>query len=334
MTHETEITEPVDLCQPDGRLNPRAVGWSRRPLHRANLRGWGRRKRWEYWGVTTPTHIVGLLASSLDYAGVHGLYLLDLATGEETAVDVTVPLARNAVLPDRSGSGWVSVSGGGLRIDIDQSVSGTRIRANALLPRDGRARDVAVDLTVPAAEDRDCLGVVVGWRPHRFQYTVKDVGRPVHGSLTVGGVHHVVPRQGSYATLDHGRGKWPYSAVWNWAAGAGEGRAIQLGGKWTDGTGTTENALFLDGRLHKIGEDLHWSYDRTDWLESWHITGDRVDVRFEPFHERVSRTNLGVLAGETHQCFGRFTGWARTDDNRKIDLDGLTGWAEEARNRW
>lgn len=59
-THEHEITEPVDLCLPDGSLNPAAVGWSRKPLHRANLRGWGRTKRWEYWCVTTPTHLVAL----------------------------------------------------------------------------------------------------------------------------------------------------------------------------------------------------------------------------------------------------------------------------------
>lgn len=49
-THERELTEPVDLAAADGRsLNPAARGWSRRPLHRANLRGgWGRTKRWDY----------------------------------------------------------------------------------------------------------------------------------------------------------------------------------------------------------------------------------------------------------------------------------------------
>ncbi|WP_347813327.1 hypothetical protein [Actinomadura sp. KC345] len=44
-THEREITEAVDLCLPSGRLNPDAVGWTRRPLHRADLRGRGRVKR-------------------------------------------------------------------------------------------------------------------------------------------------------------------------------------------------------------------------------------------------------------------------------------------------
>jgi Protein of unknown function (DUF2804) len=325
VTHEIQITEPVDLCLPDGRLNPAAVGWSRTPLHRANLRGWGRNKRWEYWGVVTPAHIAGVVVSSLDYAGVHGLYLLDRISGRETVVDATVPLARGVILPDRSGSGRVAASGGGLGIEIDQNADGTTVRAHS--------RDLTLDLTMPAVEGRDSLGVVVAWSRTRFQYTVKDVGRPVHGTIVAGGVEHVVP-PGSFATLDHGRGRWPYAATWNWAAGAGPGRAIQLGGTWTDGTGTTENAVFEDGRLHKIGAELRWEYDRADRLKPWRVTGHGVDVTFEPFHERVARTNLGVVAGETHQCFGRFSGWARGADGQKIDLDGLTGWAEEARNRW
>ncbi len=49
-----EITSAVPLCTASGRLNPEAVGWSRRPVHTANLRGWGRTKRWEYWGIVTP----------------------------------------------------------------------------------------------------------------------------------------------------------------------------------------------------------------------------------------------------------------------------------------
>jgi len=35
------LSAPVELCLPDGRLNPAAIGWTRRPLHTANLRGWG-----------------------------------------------------------------------------------------------------------------------------------------------------------------------------------------------------------------------------------------------------------------------------------------------------
>ncbi|MEV0588290.1 DUF2804 domain-containing protein [Nonomuraea sp. NPDC050310] len=322
MTHEREITEPVDLCLPGGRLNPEAVGWTRRPLHRANLRGWGRGKRWEYWGLVTPTHIVGLVASSLDYAGVHGLYVLDRASGQERSADAVVPLAAGTRFPDRSGAGEVAVRGGGLAIGIRQDANGTAIRA--------KAPGIELSAEVPLPAGHESLGVVVPWSATRFQYTVKDVGRPVHGVLRLDGVEHALD---GFAVLDHGRGRWPYSVTWNWAAGAGDSVAVQLGGKWTDGTGSTENAVFVGGRLHKIGAELTWEYSRRDWLRPWRIHGEGVEVDFTPFHEKVARTDLGIVASETHQCFGTFSGRVRADGGW-VELDGLTGWAEEARNRW
>lgn len=73
--NEREITEPVSLTHPDGRLNPAATGWARTPLDNADgigrgEYGAGRNKRWEYWAVTTPTHVVALTVSDVDYAPV------------------------------------------------------------------------------------------------------------------------------------------------------------------------------------------------------------------------------------------------------------------------
>lgn len=320
-----EITEPVDLCLPDGRLDPEAVGWTRRPLHRANLRGWGRAKRWEYWGIVTPRHIVGLVASSLDYAGVHGVYVLDRETGEELERDAVVPFARGARFPERSGEGEVAVRGGGVAVGSRHDTSGTLLRAKA----DG----VFVDLEIPLPDGHESLGVVIPWSENRFQYTVKDVGRPVRGRLSLPSGEYEVG-EGAFAVLDHGRGKWPYRMTWNWAAASGRNLALQLGGKWTDGTGQTENALFVDGRLHKIADELDWTYDRTDWLRPWTIEGPRVQVEFHPFHERVAHTELLIVGTDTHQCFGYFTGRVQADDGTWIDVEGLEGWAEEARQRW
>ncbi|WP_040791560.1 DUF2804 domain-containing protein [Nocardia paucivorans] len=324
MTTEREITVPVELCRPDGRLDPDAVGWTRRPLHRANLRGWGRGKRWEYWGIVTPRHIVGLVASSLDYAGVYGIYILDRRTGEETTRDAVVPFARGAVLGERSGAGVASVRGGGIDITLSNEEAGTRIEAHAPGVR------LTAHAELPAGHES--LGVVVPWSERRFQYTVKDVGRPIAGTLVLGEREYLF--ENAFAVLDHGRGKWPYAITWNWAAGSKPGLGIQFGGKWTDGTGSTENALVVDGRIHKIGEELRWDYDRENWLRPWHITGERVEVEFRPFHTRVARTELLVVANDTHQCFGNFFGRVRTDGGRWLDLDGVVGWAEETRNRW
>lgn len=81
-TEEREITEPVDLCDAAGLLNPAAVGWTRTPLHRCNLRGWGRTKRWEYWCLTTPTHLIAITVADLDYLGVSNVFFLDYAGRE------------------------------------------------------------------------------------------------------------------------------------------------------------------------------------------------------------------------------------------------------------
>lgn len=325
-THEREITEPVDLCRADGTLDEAAVGWTRGPLHRANLSGWGRNKRWEYWGIVTPRHVVGLTVSSLDYAGVHGVYVLDRADGSEVVDDAVVPLARHTVLPEQSGEGTVSARARGLAITIEQGARGTRL--HAATPQVGLQLDVALP------DGHEAMGVVVPWSARRFQYTLKDVGRPVSGRLVVRGEAFDVDASDSFAVLDHGRGRWPYAVTWNWAAGSGPGRGIQLGGRWTDGTGMTENALLVDGRVHKIGHELRWDRDPGHWQRPWRISGPRVAVELHPFHVRSGRTNLGIVANRTHQCFGHFRGWASTDDGDRVDLDGLVGWAEEAHNRW
>ncbi|MFC7495332.1 MULTISPECIES: DUF2804 domain-containing protein [unclassified Nocardioides] len=310
------LNASIDLCQSDGRLNEAAVGWYRHPAVNPNLRGWGRTKRWEYWGVVTERFCIGIVVSSLDYAGVCSLWGLDRETGRTWEHEAVSPLGRGVAMPAEYG-GVASLTSRALHIEVCHGV----LRASA--------PGVEVDLAV--APGADVLGVVVPWSSRRFQYTVKDVSRPVTGSLRLDGTSYDVE---GWGVLDHGRGKWPYAVTWNWAAGSGPGLGITLGGRWTDGTGVTENGLFVDGRLHKIDADLVWEYDRADWQRPWRIHGDGVDATFTPFHEKVSRTNLGVVANETHQCFGHWSGWAAADDGERVPLDGLVGWAEEARNRW
>lgn len=327
-THEREITEPVTLCTADGRLDPRAVGFTRTPLHRANLRGWGRNKRWEYWAIVTPTHVIAVTLASLDYLGLVSLFVLDRASGRERSHDGIAPLARGISLPDRSAGGRASGRAGGVAITLDEEPGGTRIRCDA--------RDVSIDVLALRPEGHESLGVVVPWSDRLFQYTVKDVGRPARGRVTFDGRTLELDDSSSFAVLDHGRGRWPYRNVWNWAAAHDPARrvSLQLGGKWTDGTGSTENGLFVEGRLYKIGETLRWHYDRRRFTAPWRIEGERLEVTMRPFHDRHARTHLGVLSFDVHQCFGTFEGWALDDAGTRIRLDGLVGWAEEANNRW
>lgn len=332
---EREITAEVELCRPDGTLNPDAVGWTRHPLHDTSRigrgrRGWGRTKRWEYWAVTTPTHLIGVTVSSLDYAGVYAVWVHDRRSGETVSHDVIDPLARGASLPARLGDDPARASAGGLTIAIEAASGGTRLTVDG--PR------VRLDVLAERPACHEAMGVVVPWSARRFQYTVKDVARPAQGRLWVDGVEHSVAAGESWAVLDHGRGRWPYAVHWNWGAGSGlvDGRVIgvQVGGRWTDGTGSTENALVVDGRVHKISEELSWRYDTRDWLAPWRVRGDLADLTFTPFWNHSSATNLGVLAQRANQCFGHWSGWMRDDAGEPVSVDGVLGWAEDVHNRW
>ena len=101
--HETELTAPVSLTLPSGRLNPASIGFARSPLVDTSgiggRHGWGRNKRWEYWNVMTPAHIVALTVSSLDYAAVHEVWIFDRATAQTWGRSATVIPVRDVALP-------------------------------------------------------------------------------------------------------------------------------------------------------------------------------------------------------------------------------------------
>ena len=89
----------------------------------------------------------------------------------------------------------------------------------------------------------------------------------------------------------------------------------------------TENALCVDGIVTKIHDELEWGYGA--WLEPWTVRGPQVDMVFTPAFERASKTNVLAIATETHQCFGV---WNGTVLNHTVE--GVRGFAEEARMRW
>ena len=328
-----EITGPQNLALPRGTLNPAAVGFTRRPLHLTSLpagprHGW-RTKRWEYWGVMTGDLVLGMTIAGLDYAAVLQLYVYERSTGREISVDPLklLPSGTDLRLPDSLPPLEARAAAGGLRLGFRDDDGGTRLIAES--------DRVQVQLYAPAGGDS--LGVVVPWSRTRFQYTLKDVARAVSGTVTVEGRRYDVG-PGAFAVLDRGRGRWPYAKRWNWGVGFGEvdgtQLGLQIGGGWTAGTGSTENALIVDGRLHHYDGELDFSYDLSAPLSPWHVRGPWLDAVLTPFHRRHARTNALVVASQTWQAFGSWSGRARTPDGAWHRLEGLQGWIEEARNRW
>jgi hypothetical protein len=336
--HEPELTEPVRLCDLKGRLLPSSVGWSRYPLHTCNLSGHClRKKRWNFWGITNDTCCFSVLLADLDYIGLAKAYLLEYETRRFIEQTVTLPLGRGCDLPETADRDVVFENKAMSVAFLDEQ-GNTRIRVQS--PAFG-GTSLSAELLVERPKGHETLNVVIPWSEHRFNFTSKQNCLPTSGTVSLGDEAFSFESGKAFACLDFGRGMWPYSTFWNWASCSGiqNGRTIglNLGGRWTDGTGMTENGICVDGRLSKISEDLRFSYDPSDLMKPWTITAPvsgRIDLRLVPLFERVARTNRLLIYSEFRQVFGHFSGTLVPDDGQAIQVAGMIGWVEQHRARW
>jgi hypothetical protein len=340
-THENELTEPVDLCTPDGdRLDPAARGWSRRPLHRANLRGrFGENKRWDYWAVLAGDLVVSSVYADVDHLGLADVWWCDLPSGTTGGGGIVTVGNDDFDLPDEPGTAPLHVARDGFALDIVDDAAGTRLTASWTEP-DGRPGRLDVHVALPPGHES--LNVVIPWSDEVFNYTSKHQARPALGELVVGDDRREIGGAAgdAWGVLDVGRGRWPSEVTWNWGGGAGRvGEhvvGLQFGAKWTEGSGYTENGFFVDGRLTKIGRELEWHYDWDAPMEPWHIVdpGGQLDVTLHPRFDKHTQLPGRDKGSETHQAFGTFSGRVRTDDGTELELEGVQGFAEEARQEW
>ena len=333
---EREITQPVDLCDERGTLNPEAVGWSRSPLVRANLSGhWPRKKKWNFWNWISPDFVFSVTLADLDYASFCSVSFTDFETAKNVSA-ISIKRAHRVPMPEHVEQS-VGFEGGGM---VYSNVSlGDTMKVDFSGQTKGGERIVA-DFEVRRPPRHESLNVVVPWTSRRFQLNSKHNTLPCEGAVTVGGKRYTMDPEKCHAVQDFGRGIWPYRSFWNWAVctgvQGGDRIGVNMGARWTTGTGTNENGICVNGRLYKIMEDLDWSYEPGDWMQPWRIRSnhsDAIDLTLHPVVANRSQIGLGVLASGGTCSFGRWRGVIRFEGNT-VEIDGLIGWAEEFAHRW
>ena len=339
MLQEKELTTPVDLCLPNGRLNPQAVGWSRQPLQNCRLyRHPLRKKRWNYWCITSPTHLFSVTLSDVDYAGLPFVYYLDFATGEFIEKTIITPLGKDIVLGDRLHDDAI-YQGKDCTIGICKKSAGVQLVVDIA---NFGGKPLQAEFRIAEPENHESLNVVVPWSERLFQFTAKNNTLPAEGKVTLDGRTVRFEGDHTFATLDFGRGVWPYKGFWNWASFSTQlpdGRTLgtNFGAGWTDDTGSTENALCIDGRLIKLSEDVIFTYSTQDFKAPWKLqTAEtrRVDLTFTPFFERIAKTDMAIIRSEVHQMIGHFEGTIIGEDGEVIRVSQAVGWAEDHHARW
>jgi len=332
---EPELTRSVDLCDLCGQLNPASVGWSRQPLVHANLSGhWLRKKRWNFWNWIAPNFVLSVTLADIDYVALCAVDFTDFDT-KQTVSTIAVKPPGSIALPEHVER---TVRFASRTIEYANANDGGNL--NVTLHVTARSMPIAAEFVVTKPTGHETLNIVVPWSSRRFQLNSKHNTLPCAGRIDVGGKVYAMHPEECHAVQDFGRGIWPYQSFWNWGVGTGvqDGRlvGVNVGAKWTTGTGVNENALCIDGRLYKVMEDLIWSYDPSNWMRPWHVRAPEskmIDLTFEPHVVRTTGINLGVLRSGGVCCFGRWHGTIRFDGN-ELRIQSLIGWAEEFDHRW
>jgi hypothetical protein len=352
-----EITGSGPLLDKQGNLAD--YGWARQPLLDANLENVNiyslkflqplRTKRWQYFGITTPSHYFSFTLSHVGYLGPVFAYVLDFNTGKYHEQTLSIPFGSGIVLARNSTSGDCHYEKGSLYLRFSTPADSQR-RLEVNWPGFGGS-GIKADLKLYLSEGQESVVNVFPFENRRFFYTRKVNCMPAEGTIEYGleeGIPGGKKKLKSYSispdsclgTLDWGVGVWPYRSFWIWASFSQflpDGRTIGL--NVGDGIGNSpelnDNAIILDGRVHKLGK-IDFKYDKKDFKKPWMMTSadGRLSLGFAPFFERVARTDVGVLASEVHQMFGRYSGTLVTDAGEKIAVKDMIGWAEEHHARW
>lgn len=344
MAAQTEIRDAGDVLDDSGAL--RVHGYSRRPVLAYNpekvrfagstVLGRLRLKEWDYYGITTPRFFFSAGISHAGYVGVAFAYLIDFDERVQWEDTIVTPLGAGCRLPHSSGQGDVVFERKGARIAFLRSPGMRRVEVN--WPSFGKGRGLDSEWEISQGNEIDSIVMATPMPGRCFYYNEKINAMPSVGSAHFDGREYAAAD--GLAVLDWGRGVWPYRTFWNWASASGrldDGRRIglNLGCGFGDLSAATENCIFIEGAIHKLG-GVSFDYDPRAFMKPWRFADDarRLELVFEPFFERITKEDFLVVRTEVHQMFGRYTGFAVADDGERIAIKGLIGWAEEHHALW
>jgi len=344
--NDKTLSSPGPLLNPDGRLAQ--VGWATQPLLDCNLEAARfyalrplqrfRLKRWDYYALFTPQRFFSATIADLGYAGNIFVYTLDFTSHELHEEGLVIPLGQGILLPRNSTEGRSFFENKQARLEFNVSPTSRSVYVD--WPAFHAGRGIHAEFSLACPPEHESMTIVIPIGQKRFYYNRKINCLPATGSLQYGSVHEELLPQTSLGSLDWGRGVWDYRSFWQWASASGflpDGRRVglNLGGGFGDTSQAGENAVILEGRVHKIGP-VRITYTSGEFMRPWRFEDDagRLRLDFIPFKERLATTNLGVIFSEVHQMFGHYSGEVVSDEGETIHLDGLTGFAEEHQARW
>ena len=341
MSRNHEVIDSQFLLDSDGNL--REPGWSRRMVQkydRTMIRApkW-RIKEWDYYLVLSDSFAGAFTISDDGYIGLQSVSLLKFGEQPwEHTETVLKPFPMGKIgLPSDSSAGTTRYEDKRLQMRFDACEGFRTIKCSFENFCDNKAFSCDIRLEQP---DMESMVIATPWDKKRhFYYNQKINCMRASGWMEFDGARYAFDPAADFGTLDWGRGVWTYDNTWYWGSGNADVGGVTFGFNVGYGFGNTraatENALFCDGKVHKL-DDVTFHIPEHSYMAPWRFSSSngRFEMDFVPVLDRAAKIDFKILVSDQHQVFGRMSGRAVLDDGTPVEIRDALCFAEKVHNRY
>ncbi len=289
--------------------------------------------QFQFIGFTCDKLIVGLAIVDLKIASNCFIYIYDPESKEYAEHSFINPLAFNTQIDTQPNSGNSFFRKGNNKVSIEATAK-PRLRSVNVDLESG----IKISAVIDESGSFEPLALCVRAGYEGFHFTQKSTALICNGLVEWGNKKIVLEEIGALASVDWSAGYMRRETAWNWGSlscNLPDGR--RLGFNLAAGvveTGFTENAVWIDGKMHKV-DMVDFQFDRYHHSHAWSLRSNDgiINLHFEPAGQRKEKTNAIIAATNFTQHFGRYYGEILID-GETIHLDGEWGFTEDHYAKW
>ena len=300
-----------------------------------------RLKEWDYYYIGDAKKGIALTIADNGYMALCSVTLLDFEAKTHEDKMLIKPFSLGKLhLPETSLKGISIFKQGKNYLRFEAHEDGKRT-IKGHLTKFGKGKGM-LEIDIALMEKTDGKSLVIATpfeKEAHFYYNQKINLLAATGGYRLDGEETSL--EGTYGVLDWGRGVWTYKNTWYWSSlsAMADGHLFgwNLGYGFGDTSKASENILYIDSEIHKLGEVV---FDipkdekgKDDFLSGWRIEGSGLKATFKPVLNRHSDTNLLLLRSNQNQVFGLFSG-SFDADGTHFEFRDVPGFAEKVYNRW
>ena len=338
---QTEITELLPALDEYGR--PQNFGWARSACFAYNpgLLMAPRRSISESdrYVLFSSTHLLVLEILDDGYLGYVCLSAAFLKEKKRSTQTFMTPFSLGSFdLPGDSGLSSIKFIQKKNLLNFAVMEDGVRL-IKVDVPKFGRRRILRGQVVLTPPPDAEPLITHMPWRGggNAFYHSQRSPWYFAEGVMQVGTTEIIFNRGNGWGIFDWNRSVRPRKDLRFWAAGCGHSSGAQVGFSVgyssADSSLGTENAFFLDSRLHKL--DRVSFHIPSGKLMPWRFTSNdhRLEMNFVPEQERDENHQMFFYSQKRRQLFGTFSGRVTLDDGSEFSFQDIKGMAERRKNR-